>query len=154
MVGAKKFTTCPSCGANVSEWENPKVTVDIIIRIGDRIVLIERRNEPFGWALPGGFVDYGESLESAALREAKEETGLDLDNLQQFRAYSAPDRDPRQHNVSVVFSATANGVPEGGDDANRAELFATDKMPELVFDHYKIVTDFFSHPHPPEKFSL
>ena len=141
----KKFTSCPSCGAQVAEWKNPKITVDIIIEIEGRVVLIERANEPFGWALPGGFVDYGESLETAAIREAKEETGLDVKLTGQLGAYSDPARDPRQHNISVVFIATSTGVPKGCDDAKNAELFEQDRMPELLFDHTKILNDYFDH---------
>ncbi|OQX11001.1 MAG: NUDIX hydrolase, partial [Desulfobacteraceae bacterium IS3] len=87
------------------KYRNPLVTVDIIIEINKGIVLIERVNPPHGWALPGGFVDYGESLETAAVREAKEETSLDVTLEEQFHTYSAPDRDPRQHTVSTVFIA-------------------------------------------------
>ncbi len=92
---------------------NPLVTVDIIIEVGGGIVLIERKNPPHGWALPGGFVDYGESLESAAVREAKEETSLDVVLTEQFYTYSDPSRDARHHTVSTVFIATANGTPRG-----------------------------------------
>ncbi len=140
----KKFTVCPSCGANVGEWTTPKLTVDIIIEVDGKIVLIERAKEPLGFALPGGFVDYGESLETAAVREAKEETGLDVKLERQLGAYSDPKRDPRQHNVSVVFIAAAEGIPEGGDDAKRAALFEKDDIPDLVFDHEKILADYFS----------
>lgn len=140
-MGSKRETTCPECGATVREWRNPIPTVDIIIEIEGRIVLIERANEPFGWALPGGFVDYGESLETAAAREAKEETGLEVADLAQFKAYSDPARDVRQHNISVVFTATAQGKPKGGDDARRAELFDPTDLPELAFDHAQIVAD-------------
>ncbi len=139
----KKFTTCPSCGAQVAEWKNPKVTVDIIIDVDVKVVLIERANEPYGWALPGGYVDYGESLEQAAVREAKEETGLDVTLTGQLGAYSDPARDPRQHNISVVFTATATGNPVGGDDAKQAILYEKDKFPELLFDHAKILNDYF-----------
>lgn len=133
---------CPSCGAAVTSYRNPFPTVDIIIRQGEQIVLIERKNEPYGWALPGGFVDYGESLEQAALREAKEETALDLSNLKQFRAYSDPERDPRQHNISLVFTADGEGLLCGGDDAAQARLFALDDLPPLCFDHGKILEDY------------
>ncbi len=140
----KKFTVCPSCGANVAEWQNPKLTVDIIIEVEGKIVLIERAREPLGFALPGGFVDYGESLETAAVREAKEETGLTVKLVKQLGAYSDPGRDPRQHNVSVVFVATAEGTPKGGGDAKSAALFCKDDLPKLVFDHEKILADYFS----------
>src|SRR5512139_937603 len=115
--------TCPACGATVKSYRNPFLTVDVIIGDGERVVLIERRNPPVGWALPGGFVDYGESLEVAARREAREETGLELKDLKQFRAYSEPGRDPRQHNVSVVFTARASGTLCAGDDAKTARWF-------------------------------
>lgn len=135
--------TCPQCGATVKTFLNPFPTVDIIIRVDEQIVLIERKNPPLGWALPGGFVDYGESLEDAAVREAKEETGLDLVNLRQFRAYSNPDRDPRQHNISFVFIAEGRGRLEGGDDAARARLFDLDALPTpLCFDHETILEDY------------
>lgn len=138
-----KELKCPNCGEVVKIFLNPFPTVDIIIRVEGRIVLIERKNPPEGWALPGGFVDYGESLEAAAIREAKEETGLDLENLRQFRAYSDPDRDPRQHNISFVFIADGKGEMKGGDDAARAELFPLDALPApLCFDHGKILEDF------------
>jgi 8-oxo-dGTP diphosphatase len=134
---------CPHCGKSVTVYRNPFPTVDIIIRQGDSIVLIERKNEPLGWALPGGFVDYGESLEQAACREAQEETGLILNNVAQFRAYSAPDRDPRQHNISMVFTAQGEGVLCGGDDAATAKLFPLDQLPEpLCFDHATIIDDY------------
>ena len=134
---------CPHCGKSVTIYRNPFPTVDIIIRQDDSIVLIERKNEPLGWALPGGFVDYGESLEQAACREAQEETGLILNNVAQFRAYSAPDRDPRQHNISMVFTAQGEGVLCGGDDAATAKLFPLDQLPEpLCFDHATIIDDY------------
>ena len=138
-----EFLACPECGAKVKSYRNPFPTVDVIIRVGNRIVLIERRNEPKGWALPGGFVDYGESLEKAARREALEETGLVLRDLRQFGAYSDPRRDPRQHNISVVFTAEGIGNPQGGDDAARTELFALDALPApLCFDHRQILDDY------------
>lgn len=106
--------------------------------------MIRRRNIPFGWALPGGFVDYGESLESAAVREAKEETGLDVTLLRQFHTYSDPGRDPRSHTISTVYIAEAKGAPMAGDDAEEAILFSRDSLPEpIVFDHKKILDDYF-----------
>ncbi len=138
---------CPKCGTAVAVYRNPALAVDIIIEIAGRgIVLIERRNPPPGWAIPGGFVDYGESLEAAALREAREETGLDLDNLAQFRAYSDPGRDPRAHTVSVVFTARGKGVPKAADDAKNLAVFALDALPgTLAFDHARILADYFAH---------
>jgi ADP-ribose pyrophosphatase YjhB (NUDIX family) len=125
---------------------NPLLTVDIIIEIGERIVLIERKNPPHGWALPGGFVDYGESLEHAAVREAKEETSLDVTLTEQFHTYSDPRRDPRHHTVSTVFIATAQGMPRGADDARAARLFRETELPsDIVFDHPQILGDYFTH---------
>lgn len=118
-------------------------TVDIIIEIGDAIVLIERKNPPHGWALPGGFVDYGESYEQAAAREALEETGIAVANLHQFRTYSDPERDSRMHTASTVFIASGNQMPRAGDDAARADLFRKDNLPELAFDHARILDDYF-----------
>ena len=112
---------------------------------GGEIVLIERKNPPHGWALPGGFVDYGESLERAAAREAKEETSLDVVLTEQFYTYSDPSRDARHHTVSTVFIATAKGAPRGADDAKAAQLFHQDYLPApLVFDHGKILDDYFT----------
>ena len=134
---------CPHCKAEVKTFRNPTPTVDIIIEIGDKIVLIERKNPPYGWALPGGFVDYGESYETAALREAKEETGLIILGLRQFHTYSDPGRDPRGHTASTVFIGRADGAPCAGDDANRAELFDQGSLPPLAFDHGQILADYF-----------
>lgn len=124
---------------------NPLLTVDIIIELPDGgIVLIERKNPPHGWALPGGFVDYGESIESAAVREAKEETSLDVTLKEQFYTYSDPNRDARHHTVSTVFIATAQGTPRGADDAKAARSFGESQLPApLVFDHAKILSDYF-----------
>jgi 8-oxo-dGTP diphosphatase len=120
---------------------NPYPTVDIIIELpGDRIVLIERKNEPHGWAIPGGFVDYGERVEQAAVREAKEETGLDVTLSHLLGVWSDPDRDPRFHTMSVVYVASAQGEPKAGDDAAKARAFALDALPEpLCFDHGEII---------------
>jgi len=106
-------------------------------------VLIERNNPPYGWALPGGFVDYGEAFESAAAREALEETGLVVTDLRQFKTYSDPGRDERMHTASTVFTGRAEGTPVAGDDAGKAELFSRDSLPELAFDHARILADFF-----------
>jgi 8-oxo-dGTP diphosphatase len=124
----------------------PLLTTDIIIEVSDRgIVLIERKNPPHGWALPGGFVDYGESLEKAAVREAKEETSLDVVLTEQFYTYSDPRRDTRHHTVSTVFIASAEGEPRGADDAKVARLFQEKDLPTpLVFDHARILRDYFA----------
>lgn len=136
---------CQSCGAEVTP-KNPFLTVDIIFEIDNGVLLIERKNEPHGWALPGGFVDYGETVENAAKREAKEETNLDAVNLHLFGVYSDPDRDPRFHTVSVVFLATARGEYGivAGDDAVNARIFTEKELPDnIVFDHKKILKDYF-----------
>ncbi|MBE9537030.1 MAG: NUDIX hydrolase [Proteobacteria bacterium] len=127
------------------KYKNPVPTVDIVIEAGsDCIVLIQRKNEPYGWALPGGFVDYGESLESAAVREAKEETSLDVKLCCQLHTYSDPERDPRQHTISTAFVATADGQPVAGDDAAHAAVFAENGLPEnIVFDHRQIIEDYY-----------
>lgn len=128
------------------ERKNPLPTVDIIIETGGGIVLIERKNPPHGWAIPGGFVDYGESLERAAVREAKEETSLDVKLVEQFHTYSDPRRDPRQHTISTVFIATAEGAPKGEDDAKSAGVFREDSLPApIVFDHPQILRDYFGY---------
>lgn len=138
--------TCPYCSREFEEYKSPQVTVDIIIEIaGGGIVLIKRKNLPLGWALPGGFVDYGETLENAAVREAKEETGLDIVLKGQFHSYSDPARDPRFHTISTVFIAEARGMPVGGDDAAVARVFTSHSLPQpLVFDHKKILQDYFT----------
>ncbi len=137
---------CPHCQGVVQPYRNPLPTVDIIIEMdGGGVVLVLRKNPPPGWALPGGFVDYGESLEQAAAREAFEETGLEVERLEQFRAYSDPARDPRHHTVTNVFIARASGRPRGGDDAARAEVFTEDSLPSpLAFDHGLILKDYFA----------
>lgn len=134
---------CSHCGQEIPAHKNPAPTVDIIIQINSGIVLINRRHPPLGWALPGGFVDYGESLEQAAIREAKEETGLDIYLERQFHTYSDPNRDQRRHTISTVFLATASGQPVGADDAAEAKIFFRDNFPPLVFDHAQILADFF-----------
>jgi ADP-ribose pyrophosphatase YjhB (NUDIX family) len=122
----------------------PGLAVDCIILLNGKVLLIHRRNPPHGWALPGGFVEYGETVEDAVRREMKEETGLDLDDLRQFRVYSDPARDARGHVVSVVFTARGVGKPEAGDDADRYRLVDLNDIheSELVFDHAQILRDF------------
>ncbi|HEY2987219.1 MAG TPA: NUDIX hydrolase [Candidatus Binatia bacterium] len=128
------------------ERKNPLPTVDIIVEIAGGIVLIERKNPPHGWAIPGGFVDYGESLEQAAVREAKEETSLDVQLAEQFHTYSDPRRDPRFHTISTVYIATAQGTPKADDDAKTAQIFRQDNLPpSIVFDHRQILSDYFRY---------
>ncbi len=127
-------------------WQPPKtpyLTVDCIIRYKQGIVLIQRRHPPEGWALPGGFVEIGETVEDAVRREVCEETGLELENLAQFRVYSDPDRDPRFHTVSVLFTADGKGVLRGGSDAKVAKVFKLNELPEeICFDHSEIIEDY------------
>lgn len=131
-------------------YRNPVPTVDIIIELIDRpqvpIILIERHNEPLGWALPGGFVDYGETVEKAAIREAEEEIGLKVELIQQLLVYSDPRRDSRQHTISIVFLATATGQPLAGDDAKSVGIFEPWCVPgDLCFDHDRILRDYWQY---------
>ena len=113
---------------------------------GGGIVLIRRRNPPPGWALPGGFIDYGESAEQAVVREAREETGLDIKLLELFHVYSDPRRDPRQHTLAVVFIARAAGTPRAGDDASAVAVVREGEMPSpLAFDHARILSEYFTY---------
>lgn len=138
------------CTTVIVTYRNPAPTVDLIIELTDRpqrpIVLIERQNPPHGWALPGGFMDYGESAEAAARREAKEETGLEVQLLEQFQVYSAPERDPRKHTLSIVFLAVARGTPVASDDAKSAAVHELWNLPEaLCFDHGQILQDYWTY---------
>lgn len=147
---------CPGCGATLDEWRQPKVTVDVLVEDdAGRVLLIRRRNPPPGWAIPGGFVDYGETLEAAAIREIREETALEITLTAQFHTYSAPDRDPRHHTVTTVFLGRPVGpaVPRAGDDAAEAAFFPLDRLPEpLAFDHSGVLADLrrfrAAHPRP------
>lgn len=132
-------------------YKNPIPTIDLIIEIPDEkgrpgIILIRRGHYPPGWALPGGFVEYGETLEAAAVREAREETGLEVRLSGQFHTYSDPARDPRKHTISTVFLAKARGVPKAGDDARQAAVFYRRTLPApLAFDHARILDDYFRY---------
>lgn len=142
-----------------NRYRNPSLSVDIIIEMkatmveetaGERtdggILLIKRKNPPYGWALPGGFVDYGESLEAAAVREAREETSLEVTLLEQFYTYSAPDRDPRQHTVTTVYIGCASGIPRARDDASALDIFRRNDLPGMIaFDHALIIQDYYAY---------
>jgi 8-oxo-dGTP diphosphatase len=135
---------CPRCGHLLSRHRNPLPAVDIIIEYQNQgVVLIKRRNPPHGWALPGGFVEYGETLEEAAAREAREETGLEVEVLGQFHSYSDPRRDPRQHVITTVFVAQGAGPLQAASDARAAAVFPPDDPPEpMAFDHGRILQDY------------
>jgi ADP-ribose pyrophosphatase YjhB (NUDIX family) len=129
--------------------QTPKLTVDAIVEYKKQIVLIERKNHPYGWALPGGFVDVGESVETAVRREMMEEINTELLDLKQFGVYSNPKRDPRFHTVSVIFTAKAKSDPFAGDDAKNVKLCSQTEIEELsrnkqiCFDHSDILKDYF-----------
>ncbi len=145
-VTVTEQSLCPHCGKAVEKYKNPLPTVDVVIfDPGRGVVLVKRKNEPHGWALPGGFVDYGERVEAAAIREAREETGLEVRLTRLLGVYSAPDRDPRHHTLSVVFVGQALNPSElkAADDATSAEFFPLNRWPEpVVFDHRDILNDF------------
>jgi len=133
----------------MSKHKNPAPTVDVLIELRDRpgeLVFIERAHDPIGLALPGGFIDEGEWAADAAVREMKEETGLDVELVELFHVYSDPARDQRRHTMSVVFIGRATGTPVGGDDAARAIVCNPDALPQpLVFDHALIVADYLAY---------
>lgn len=137
---------CPNCGHPIVHYKNPVPTVDALIHIPGRgVVLVKRANEPLGWALPGGFVDYGEPAELAAIREVKEETGLTVVLTGLLGVYSDPARDPRQHTISTVYLAQAVDADElaAGDDAKEVAIFPVGQWPEpLCFDHERILKDY------------
>ena len=142
---ANKSIRCPKCKNEIEVYQNPIPTVDIIIEIKSKgIVLIKRKNPPYGWAIPGGFVDYGESLEKAAVREAKEETNLNVTLIRQFYTYSDPKRDPRHHSISTVYIAKGKGILKAKDDAVEIGVFTQSNLPdEIAFDHRSILHDYF-----------
>lgn len=128
----------------MNKYLNPIPTVDIIIEFNGGVVLIERKNPPYGWAIPGGYVEYGETVETTAVREAKEETGLELEDLRQFHVYSEPRRDPRHHTISIVFIARGKGKLRASSDAQAVKVFTQDSLPaKLAFDHAMILRDYF-----------
>jgi 8-oxo-dGTP diphosphatase len=130
----------------MSEYKNPKPTVDVLIELAGDLVFIERKNPPHGFALPGGFVDEGEWVADAAVREAKEETGLDVELVELFHVYSDPERDGRLHTISTVFIGRASGTPRSGDDAAACVVAAPDRLPgPLVFDHARIIADYVAY---------
>ena len=143
----KDIIKCPICGGNIEIYKNPLPTVDVIIYTENKdVLLIKRKNPPFGYALPGGFVDVGETLEDAAIREIKEETGLNIEIESVFGVYSSPDRDPRNHTITTVFIARLpkGQSPIAGDDAKDLGFFSLDNLPEMAFDHEIILKDFYA----------
>ena len=135
-----------SVDAALEQARNPVPTVDTIIEVAGGIVLIERRFPPLGWALPGGFVEYGETVAAAAVREAREETGLEVTLTELFGVYSDPRRDPRRHTIAIVFVGVATGVPVAGDDAAAVRVCAANALPApLAFDHGQILEDYFTY---------
>lgn len=144
--GQKKASFPPAPRDIHGEPITPKLAVDVLIDRGaGLVVLVKRKNDPIGhWALPGGFVDVGETVEEAALREAKEETGLDIELIRQFHVYSDPKRDSRGHCVSVVFIARATQDPRASSDASECGLYYEMNIPEnMAFDHRQILRDYF-----------
>jgi len=137
---------CPHCGRAQDRFDQPRLTVDAVVHDArGGVLLIERRNPPPGWALPGGFVDAGETVEEAVVRELREETGLTATRVEQFHTYSAPGRDPRHPTVSIVFLVEAVGEPRAGDDAGQAAFFGPGRLPPLAFDHADILADVARH---------
>ncbi|MDD5555818.1 MAG: NUDIX hydrolase [bacterium] len=139
---------CPSCGTEFLSREHPVPTVDILIRRvkegREAVVLVRRKNPPHGWAIPGGFLEYGERAEDCAVREALEETGIEVTLTGLLGVYSDPSRDPRVHTVSAVYTAEGEGEPRADSDAAEAGIFAEDELPsEIAFDHRAILSDYF-----------
>lgn len=133
-------------GARDPSPRGPAPTVDVIVEVGDRIVLVRRKHPPHGWAIPGGFIDAGERAQDAAVREALEETGLRVVLTELLGVYSDPARDPRRHTISTVYVGQARGTPAGGDDASEARLFGETDLPSpIAFDHERILADYFRY---------
>lgn len=146
MSNLPTHLTCPVCGNEVLKYNNPFPTVDVLISYQGGVVLIERNNPPAGWAIPGGFIEYGESAEETAVREMREETNLELENLQLFTVRSAPHRDPRFHTVTVVFTAEGVGELKAGDDAGDARVYTRDSLPDTIaFDHREVLQLYFDN---------
>ena len=127
------------------KWKpvTPLLTVDAVVETPNGIVLIKRKNPPFGWALPGGFVEVGETVENAVIRELFEETNLAISDPKLIGVYSDPKRDPRFHTATVAFSAKSIQIPKAGDDAKEVRIFPKDNLPaNIVFDHPTIISDF------------
>jgi ADP-ribose pyrophosphatase YjhB (NUDIX family) len=146
----KGGATCPACGKEFITRHCPIPTVDILVgrRMGDKnaVILVRRKNPPHGWAIPGGFVEYGERIEDCAVREALEETGLKVSLTGILGVYSDPARDPRFHTISVAYLAEGTGEPRAGSDAGDVGVFTEDELPaDIAFDHRKILADYFSH---------
>ncbi|MCB9358008.1 MAG: NUDIX hydrolase [Calditrichaeota bacterium] len=136
------ISDCPSCNARVTTYKNPFPTADVVCIRENKVLLILRRNPPAGWALPGGFIDYGESAEDAAIRELREETGLVAGPLKLVGVYSKPGRDPRFHTLTVVYKSSATGDLQAGDDAAEACWFDLGALPDqIAFDHRQIISD-------------
>ncbi len=147
----KGGVTCPACGREFVSHQYPVPTVDILIRRRkgkkDAVLLVRRKNPPHGWAIPGGFIEYGERAEDCAVKEAREETGLKVTLGGILGVYSDPARDPRFHTISVVYLAEGAGEPKAGSDAGDVCVFTEDELPaEIAFDHRKILADYFA-PH-------
>ena len=134
---------CPHCDQTLDRFDQPRLTVDaVVFNPAGEILLIERGHPPPGWALPGGFVDAGETLQEAVIRELREETALSARSASQFFTYSDPVRDPRHHTVSTVFLVEADGIPRGGDDARTARFFPLEELPApIAFDHRSVLED-------------
>ncbi len=141
-MGMTRHIECERCGALLTAYRNPVPTVDIIIEIQGEIVVVERKNPPKGMALPGGFVDYGESVADAAAREAREETGLEIEIKYLLGVYSDPSRDRRLHTITSVFVASSSGEPVAGDDAKEVILVRPEEAGPLCFDHNRILQDY------------